>query len=125
MRFLADMGISRAVTDWLRSSGHDVIHLHDEGLHRLPNGEIFLKAAREKRVILTFDLDFGEILALISGHRVSVILFRLHNTRSSNLCGRLQVVLRDSSEQLEQGTIVVVEEARHRVRRWPPLDQLQ
>jgi predicted nuclease of predicted toxin-antitoxin system len=119
MRFLADMGISRAVTEWLRISGHDVVHLRDEGLARSTNGEIFLKAAREGRIVLTFDLDFGEILALIGSKRVSVILFRLHNTRSTNVIGRLEAVLRDSLDSLEQGAIVVVEETRHRVRRLP------
>jgi len=43
--------------EWLRSSGHDAIHLRDEGLQKLPNGEIFRKAVREKRFVLTFDLD--------------------------------------------------------------------
>jgi len=59
MRFLADMGISHRVTEWLRTEGHDVRHLRDEGLQKLPNGEIFSKARAEQRIILTFDLDFG------------------------------------------------------------------
>ena len=63
MRFLADMGVSLRVVEWLRSSGHDAIHLRDEGLQKLPNGEIFRKAIREQRVVLTFDLDFGAIVA--------------------------------------------------------------
>ena len=63
MRFPADMGVSLRVVEWLRSSGHDAIHLRDEGLQKLPNGEIFRKAIREQRVVLTFDLDFGEIVA--------------------------------------------------------------
>jgi hypothetical protein len=50
MRFLADMGVSLRVVEWLRSSGHDAIHLRDEGLQKLPNGEIFRKAIREQRV---------------------------------------------------------------------------
>lgn len=49
-RFLADMGVSMHVVDWLRSKGHDVLHLRDEGLQRLPNGKIFWKAKREDRV---------------------------------------------------------------------------
>jgi predicted nuclease of predicted toxin-antitoxin system len=57
MRFLADMGVSLRVVEWLRSFGHDAIHLRDEGLQKLPNGEIFRKAIREQRVVLTFDLD--------------------------------------------------------------------
>jgi predicted nuclease of predicted toxin-antitoxin system len=51
------MGIATCVADWLRHSGHDVLHLRDEGLHSLPDGEIFLKAVAEERVILTFDLE--------------------------------------------------------------------
>jgi predicted nuclease of predicted toxin-antitoxin system len=62
MRFLADMGVSMRVVDWLRTIGHDTVHLRDESLHRLPNGEIFQKAFVEQRIVLTFDLDFGEIL---------------------------------------------------------------
>jgi hypothetical protein len=27
MRFLGDMGVSRRVIEWLRSDGHDAIHL--------------------------------------------------------------------------------------------------
>jgi predicted nuclease of predicted toxin-antitoxin system len=84
MRFLADMGVSLRVVEWLRSSGHDAIHLRDEGLQKLPNGEIFRKAIREQRVVLTFDLDFGEIVAAGGGtSSVSVILFRLRNGLTS------------------------------------------
>jgi len=36
-RFLADMGVSPMVVEWLRSNGHDAVHLRDERLHRLPN----------------------------------------------------------------------------------------
>ena len=67
MRFLADVGVLLRVVEWLRSSGHDAIHLRDEGLHTLRNGEIFQKALREARIVLTFDLDFGEIVAASGG----------------------------------------------------------
>lgn len=57
------MGVSMRNVEWLRASGHDVINLHDEKLQKLPNGEIFQKAIGERRIVLTFDLDFGEIAA--------------------------------------------------------------
>ena len=71
------------VTSWLNSHGHDATHLRDEGLQRLPNGEIFDKAIAESRVMVTFDLDFGEIVALSKGRKTGVILFRLRKTRTS------------------------------------------
>ena len=120
MRFLADMGVSSGVVEWLRNHGHDAKHLREEGLHRMPNGEIFAKAIHENRIIITFDLDFGEIVALAKGKTASVILFRLHNTRTSHLLDRLSAVLKDSAKALEEGAVVVVEEFRHRVRYLPP-----
>jgi predicted nuclease of predicted toxin-antitoxin system len=118
VRFPADMGISWRVCRWLSASGHDVVHLRDQGLHRLPNGEIFQKAAAEGRIVLTFDLDFGEIVAT-ADEPGSVIVFRLHNTTTAHVIGRLQSVLATSIAALEQGAIIVVEEGRYRVRRLP------
>jgi predicted nuclease of predicted toxin-antitoxin system len=119
MRFLADMGVSDRVVRWLRSASHDVVHLRDRGLQRLPNGQIFLLAEQEQRVVLTFDLDFGEIVAGSGGKVVSVVLFRLVDARSERVIVRLQEVLLQATESLEQGAIVVVEEGRHRIRRLP------
>ncbi len=119
MHFLADMGVSQRVVEWLRAEGHNAVHLRDEGLHTLPNGEIFQKAVQEQRVVLSFDLDFGEILAGSGGQIVSVVLFRLRNTRADFVIQRLQAVLIQSSAELSQGAIVVVEDGRHRVRKLP------
>jgi predicted nuclease of predicted toxin-antitoxin system len=41
MRFLADMGVATRIVEWLRTKGHDVMHLREEGLHRLSDEEIF------------------------------------------------------------------------------------
>src|SRR5262245_61628591 len=119
MQFLADMGVSTRVAEWLRSQGHDVVHLRDRGLQRMPNGEIFQLAAQEQRIILTFDLDFGEIVAGSGGMIVSVVLFRLVNTRTDRVIERLDAVLSQSSAELASGAIIVVEEARHRIRKLP------
>jgi predicted nuclease of predicted toxin-antitoxin system len=119
VRFLLDMGVDVRVATWLREHGHESIHLRDQGLQRLPNGEIFTKAILEGRVIVTFDLDFGEIAALARGRKTSVVVFRLHNTRTAHVLERLASVLPDCSSILERGAVVVVEENRHRVRPLP------
>lgn len=119
MRFLADMGVARRVVEWLQAAGHETSHLRDEGLHRLPNGEIFAKAVVEERIVLTFDLDFGEIIAASGGRLTGVILFRLRDPRSETVIQRLADVLARSSDALARGAIGVVEDARHRLRRLP------
>lgn len=121
MRFLADMGASMRVVGALRASGHDVVHLRDLGLQRLPDGEIFLRAAAERRVVLTFDLDFGEIAAQCRGPWASVVPVRLTNTRTDHVIERLMGALSAAADALDRGAVVVIEEGRFRIRPLPIL----
>ena len=119
MKLLADVGVSWRVVEWLRATGHDATHLIELGLERLPDPDIFALAATEQRVLITFDLDFGEIAARSGQKQPSVIVFRLANTRPTNVIARLQVVLVDALSAIGEGSIVLVEESRIRVRRLP------
>ena len=74
---------------------------------------------QEDRTVLTFDLDFGEIVALSHGRKTAVIVFRLKDTRASHVIERLSAVLSESGHAIAGGTVVAVEESRHRIRRFP------
>jgi predicted nuclease of predicted toxin-antitoxin system len=58
------MGLSPRIAAWLRDAGHDAVHLLDKKLERLPDRQIFAMAARQRRVIVTCDLDFGRRLPI-------------------------------------------------------------
>jgi predicted nuclease of predicted toxin-antitoxin system len=77
MKFLADMGVSMTTVRALREVGHDAKHLREGGLMRMADPDIVAKARTEGRVVLTFDLDFGEIMPASGNEHPSVILFRL------------------------------------------------
>jgi predicted nuclease of predicted toxin-antitoxin system len=94
MRFLADVGVSISTAEMLRTLQHDVLHLSEQGLHRLPDDKILVLARHEDRVILIFDLDFGDLLAAGAHPLPSAILLRA-------------------------GALVIVEENRYRLRRLP------
>jgi predicted nuclease of predicted toxin-antitoxin system len=111
------MGVALRVVEWLRVEGHDVVHLREENLHTLPDPKIFEKAISDRRVLLTFDLDFGEVVGLSGTRSPGVVIFRLRNTTTPHVIARLRNVLEQSSKDLGDGAIVVVEETRHRVRR--------
>ena len=110
------MGVDVRVVDWLRRAGHDAAHLREEGLQRAPDDAIFAKAIREDRIVLTLDLDFGDLAALAGSAPARIILFRLHNTRPAHVIDRLRAVLEASGEALERGVVILVEAARHRIR---------
>ena len=111
MRFLADMGVDQRVVDWLREQGHEVAHLRDDGLHRMADEDVFAKAIAEDRIVLTFDLDFGEIAALSRGRKASVIQ---HRTSSTGWPRRSP-----AHRALADGAVVTVEESRIRIRPLP------
>jgi predicted nuclease of predicted toxin-antitoxin system len=121
MRFLADMGVSQRVVHWLREAGHEAVHLREEGLQRLPDAQVFSKAIEERRMVLTFDLDFGEIAALAGEHAASVVLFRLQDTSTPHVIERLSAVLTMSAVALQDSAIVIVEERRQRIPEGVPV----
>jgi len=98
VRFLADMGISQSTVSWLRGKGHNVTHLREEELHRMSDAEITEKGRKEERIILTCDLDFGDIMAASGGICPSIIIFRLEDQRPRNVNRRLAQVLGESSD---------------------------
>ncbi|MFN0165646.1 MAG: DUF5615 family PIN-like protein [Bryobacteraceae bacterium] len=119
MNFLADMGVSMTTVLALRQLGHDVAHLSELGLIRMEDSDIVAKAQSEARIILTFDLDFGEIMALSANASPSVILFRTRDQTPQVVTPRLLHVLKECEEQLTAGAFVTVEDYGYRLRHLP------
>ncbi len=119
MKFLADMGISQTTVEWLNKQGFDAVHVRDKGMHKSSDTEIVKKAIEEERIVLTCDLDFGDIVSASTKKYPSVIILRLENETPSNVNRRLKQVFEESSDVLLKGAIISVEETRHRVRLLP------
>lgn len=119
MKFLADAGISMATVLALRERGYDAVHLREEGLQRLPDRNVMEKAIAEQRIVLTFDLDFGDLLALGVEKGPSVVIFRLRDETPASVNPRLIHVLQDRASELESGALIIVEDSRYRMRRLP------
>jgi predicted nuclease of predicted toxin-antitoxin system len=119
VRLLADMGVSQTVVKALCQRVYDAKHLRDEGLQCLPDPLIIEKAKLEDRVILTFDLDFGDLMAASKADLPSVIIFRLKNTSPQFVLNRLLNILENCTEELNVGAVVIVSDERYRVRRLP------
>lgn len=119
MKFLADMGISPSIVETLREQGHDTVHLYEQGLMRLPDSDILKKAQDEGSVLLTHDLDFGELLAFSKQRLPSVIIFRLSDMRPQNVWLHLKAILTQHSQVLEGGALLSVRDRKVRVRTLP------
>ena len=113
------MGISQSVASWLRSQGHDAVHLNDEHLFKLRDISILEKAVSEKRIILTTDMDFGQLLAFNKSQQASVIQFRTSVFSPVNIRQKLELVFDGFADQLDESFIITVEDNRIRFRKLP------
>jgi hypothetical protein len=62
VRLLANENIPRAAVAALIAAGHDVAWVR-QAAPGMPDPEVLAMAEREKRILVTFDNDFGELTA--------------------------------------------------------------
>ncbi|MBF0607265.1 MAG: DUF5615 family PIN-like protein [Candidatus Magnetobacterium sp. LHC-1] len=124
MRFLIDNALSPLIAEGLNMSGYNALHVRDCGLHCADDSTILAKAVDDNRIIVSADTDFGTLLALRGQRRPSVILFRRSTQRHPDMQLRLLLSNLPAIEHsLEEGSIVVFEQARIRIRSLPIIDE--
>ena len=115
-----DNALSPVVAAGLRRAGHDASHVRDYGMQTASDANILARAEEERRTIVSADTDFGALLALHGRSRPSFILFRRSAPRDP---GRQVDVLLENLPQLgtylDEGSVVVIEGTRLRIRSLP------
>ncbi len=99
LKFLVDVGVSKRVEDWLQNEGYNA-----EGIRaidpRLPDEEILKIAAAEKRMVITMDKDFGELVYNSGQAHAGVLLLRLDDATSDEKVNVLKWILSEYSDTI-------------------------
>jgi len=116
MRILADQDVYKITTDELTKWGHDVVTAAQLNLQKAPDEEILQAAKRSRRLLITRDKDFGELLFLKERSTAGVVLLRGDFSEMEKVHNELQRLLREQKEDVLKHALVVVEPERYRMR---------
>jgi predicted nuclease of predicted toxin-antitoxin system len=119
MKLVVDMNLSPEWVTVLTAAGYDAVHWSTVGNIRAADTEIMAWARQNQAAVFTHDLDFGTILALTTAGGPSVIQVRTQDVTPAAMGSMVVAALRRFHDELEQGAIVVLDEARQRVRILP------
>ena len=114
MNFLLDVNASGAVASWLIQRGHSVVEVGQED-PRMSDNKILDWAVRERRIVVTTDNDFEEMIWRQGKPHCGVL--RLENLPRSERIALLHDVLDRHSLDLESGAIVIALSTKIRVRK--------
>lgn len=118
MDFLANENFPLASIKRLRDADHDVAGVVED-TPGAKDQEVFAHAQREKRIVLTFDRDYGELLFRQSlTSPPGIVYFRLHPATPLEPADILLKLLSMESVSL-MGKFTVVERRRIRQRSLP------
>lgn len=108
MKFIVDESSGTAVAEYLRSIGHDVVAVA-EVLPQADDQDILAKAVDERRIVVTNDKDFGELIFRSGQAHNGVLLLRLHDESAANRVHMVKVVLEQHADQLTDHFTVATE----------------
>lgn len=81
MRFIVDESTGMAVVDYLCSAGHDVLAVAAT-MPGAADADILARAITERRILITNDKDFGELIFRTGKAHPGILLLRLRRERS-------------------------------------------
>jgi predicted nuclease of predicted toxin-antitoxin system len=119
MRILLDMNVSPLWVDLLVPHAHDVLHWSKVGSSNETDVNIMAWAQAKGYVVMTNDLDFGEVLAITHRQKPSVIQLRDGRNDPVKMLPTLIAALSTCSRELEEGALISIDHARPRLKLLP------
>ena len=116
MKFLIDRCVGQLVADWLRKQGHDVVESRELGPD--PGDRALLDwAAKELRILVTIDTDFGELIYLENLAHAGLVRLPDVPARERQLI--MHDLLTRYETELQEAAVITVRGDRIRISKGP------
>lgn len=115
MKFLADEGVDRSIVDGLRQKGYNTLYVIEED-RGLDDERILQMAENEKRILITKDKDFGELVFRLNRVHAGVVLLRLEGLATSKR-GQVVCDLLDKYKAHIRHSFTVIQHGAIRIRK--------
>ena len=116
MRIKLDENMPAALVELLLDAGHDALTVPAQGLSGAEDPKVLDVARAEQRILMTFDVGFGNIREFPVGTHWGIVVFRLHDQRWT-------VLEKPARRMLESGVLdrlgrglAIIDETRARLR---------
>jgi len=110
VRILADENLHAEIVQWLREAGHNVLWAAEE-LGGAGDSDLLALGHREKRIILTNDRDFGELVFRRGSASVGVIFLRFRASSGDEVLRGFQARWPEIATAAEGSFIVATNDA--------------
>lgn len=116
-KLLLGANLSPGTAKFLRSLTFDVKSLIEDGLGYITDGEVAKIAEEENRVLITFDLGFGEMHYFSIRKNFNVIMIRTSDQRIENVNELLEVFFHEYRKVLKtsKGQLIILSESSVRI----------
>ncbi|MEO8588714.1 MAG: DUF5615 family PIN-like protein [Flavobacteriales bacterium] len=119
MKLLIDVCLSHELADLLKTDTLEVVHWSKRGAANAKDRDILAWAAENGHVIVSADLDFGDLLAMSDATLPSVILVRSDDQSPQRIAPLVRAALERFAEQLGTGCLISIDDSKARMRMLP------
>ena len=116
MRFKIDENLPVEVCGALRAAGHNAASVHEQRLAGYPDGDVASVCRAEDRVIVTLDVEFGDIRRYPPRDYAGIVVLRLSDQSKPAVLGVLERVIGMLEQEPLGHRLWIVDETTVRMR---------
>lgn len=117
MKIFANENLFEPIIDYLRSLGNDVLSIRDCGLSGISDDEVYKKACKENRVIITMDKDFARIFRFPPQRCGGIVVAKIYKRPVDETLTIFRKYYQSIKAEDVKGNLVIITPEGVRIRR--------